>query len=227
MLNTSKTATGNKMSDWSTTVAGTSYATMTVFDALRTEYNGSGYTVFDQYASENAKLTLARYIRDSAVGNALGYGSFEHSVGCGLFAWVEGRVRAAVAGDAVRLQRGGHGVRHGQIVIQRGKGISASLRAGDMVRHSQKGIGGIGGHFLDVVDIAPEYTAFDKPVYWSADGNGGGSALPVVNNSTKDPVNTNTATWVGILQDMGGNKDSISSRLPGFRCRSGWAAFHR
>ena len=222
MLNTSKTATGNKMSDWSTTVAGTSYATMTVFDALRTEYNGSGYTVFDQFASENAKLTLARYIRDSAVGNALTRQTVTTAAQGSIFRSDINHIKEMTPNTPYALLAVAHHVSSSEGSGDTFAALYNYLTVPDTVAPTLKPDGVTGNGRPDpalnpggqptanTVFKGTVTLAFDKPVYWSADGNGGGSALPVVNNSTKDPVNTNTATWVGILQDMGGNKDSIS-----------------
>ena len=222
MLNTSKDATENKMSKWSNTVTGSAYEDMTVFDALRNEYNGSGYTVFDQYASEDAKLTLARYIRDSAVGNALTRQTVTTAAQGSIFRSDINHIKEMTPNTPYALLAVAHHVSSSEGSGDTFAALYNYLTVPDTTAPTLKPDGVTGNGRPDpALNPGEQPTAntefkgtvtlaFDKPVYWSADGNGGGSALPVVNNSTKDPVNTNTATWVGILQDMGGNKDSIS-----------------
>lgn len=208
----------------------TEYKDMSVIEAMITTYSASqggpggpeddwnGYSVFDAYATAQAKQRVAEYIRNASQGQAFVRGSLTTE------ADVEGSIN-----HAADMQKNTPyyclAVAY-HVSSVKGEGDTfkalANLEVPDTIPPTlDPEAAGMG--VLTAIDAScypiDERTplsgtvtlTFDKPVYWTQSASGGtDSAFPVVEKNDKPPFVPNPSsgtkpTYVGILQDLGGS----------------------
>jgi len=182
------------------------------------EDDWNGYSVFDAYATAQAKQRVAEYIRNASQGQAFVRGSLTTE------ADVEGSIN-----HAADMQKNTPyyclAVAY-HVSSVKGEGDTfkalANLEVPDTIPPTlDPEAAGMG--VLTAIDAScypiDERTplsgtvtlTFDKPVYWTQSASGGtDSAFPVVENNEQPPFDPNPSsgtkpTYVGILQDLGGS----------------------